>query len=54
MRAYGYKRRDKLTCKYGCCVSNKNTDKVVCSKRAKKRSRAEGKADIHSSLTDDK
>ena len=42
MKAYGYTRRDKLTCKYGCCAFKGNRhrkDRAVVDKTKKKRAR---------------
>lgn len=54
MKAYGYSRRAKLECKFGCCV-NPAAGKHVRARKANDRSarktgRQIGKADIFSSL----
>ena len=39
MKAYGLKRRDKLTCKYGCCVMRKSRRYTPLIRRARKAAR---------------
>ena len=39
MKTYGFKRRDKLTCRYGCCRMRKNKRHIAYMRRAKKAAR---------------
>lgn len=48
MKAYGYKRVEKLTCKYGCCTIRKGSDKPVYVRRARKAARQDSKRLVQS------
>ena len=46
MKAYGFNRRDKLTCKYGCCTLNGDKHRnsaARAAKEAKKTARADAR-----------
>lgn len=49
MKAYGFSRKDKLECEYGCCTMKKGNPncnkKNVLRQRARKTARREGKAE---------
>lgn len=53
MKAYGFKRRDMLTCRYGCCASKANrkadSRELVDSSR-RKTARQDGKRGIFTDL----
>lgn len=55
MRAYGFNRRDKLSCKYGCCTGFAGKEKN-CRKKsdaeAKKAARLEAKRFIAEEVDD--
>jgi len=39
MKAYGFKRADKLQCKFGCCTRWKGNKYSSCRKISKRRAR---------------
>lgn len=55
MKAYGYKRYDKIECKYGCCTTlygKKKDCRETADKQRKKTARQFGKNQIFSGLMD--
>lgn len=50
MKAYGYSRRTKLECKYGCCVDPKGgkflNARKVNDRRARKTARQDGRREV--------
>ena len=50
MKAYGTKRFDKYTCRYGCCQQLKGVKKL--NRRCKKAGRRKGRQEIRKQLRD--
>ena len=57
MKAYGFNRRDKLECKYGCCTftAGKNRNcRIDSDREARKAARSDAKKYVAEEIKDDK
>jgi hypothetical protein len=54
MKAYGHSRRDKKTCKYGCCTnkSGKKSFRKEVDRTNRKTARRDGKCDVWAAYRD--